>query len=219
MLPNVALIDPELTHSVPRQVTATTGLDALTQVIEPYVSNLANPLTDGFCIEAIPRAGRALRRVYQKGHDAKARYDMALVSLLGGLALANAKLGAVHGFAGTLGGMFDAPHGGICAALLSPVMEANIKALDERQPRHSHRKRFDTVGKMLTGNPGATATDGLKWVRETVNLLEIPSLSSYGITEDHFLTIIERSRTSSSMKGNPLVLTDEEMVGILKAAL
>lgn len=219
MLANVALVDPELTYSVPRSVTATTGMDALTQVIEPFVSHLANPITDGFCREAIMRGGQAIHRVYQNGQDAEARHDMALVSLLGGLALANAKLGAVHGFAGVLGGMFNAPHGGICAALLPPVMRTNMQALSERDPDNPILGRFDEIGKMLTGDSSATAADGIAWLEETVKLLEIPSLGTYGIAETDFATIIAKSRNSSSMKGNPLVLTDDELMAILKAAL
>ena len=118
MLPRLAVVDPELMYSMPPAVTASTGLDALTQVLEPYVSNQANPMTDGICREGLGRAARSLRRAYEDGRDAEARQDMALVSLFGGLALANAKLGAVHGFAGPLGGLFPAPHGTICARLL-----------------------------------------------------------------------------------------------------
>jgi len=134
MLARVALVDSNLTHSSPPDVTAQSGLDALTQVIEPFTSNKANPLTDAISKEAMSRAATALQRAYEHPNDAAAREDMALVSLFGGLALANAKLGAVHGFAGPFGGMFDAPHGGICARLLPFVMDANVRALRQRQP-------------------------------------------------------------------------------------
>ncbi|MCX7013427.1 MAG: iron-containing alcohol dehydrogenase, partial [Candidatus Sumerlaeota bacterium] len=98
LLPRLAIVDPLLTHSAPPAVTASTGLDALTQLLEVFVSNQANPMTDGVCREGLARAGRSLRRAYENGSDAAARGDMALASLFGGLALANAKLGAVHGF-------------------------------------------------------------------------------------------------------------------------
>ena len=152
MLPRVALVDPELTHSMPPPVTASTGLDALTQVLEPYVSHLANPLTDAFCLDGLHRAARSLRQAYHNGEDFRAREDMALVSLYGGLALANAKLGAVHGFAGPFGGMFDAPHGAVCATLLPHVMEANVHALQERQPDSEALVRYHEVAQILTGN-------------------------------------------------------------------
>ena len=142
LLPRVALVDPELTFSLPPAVTASTGLDALTQVIEPYVSKRANPLVDLWCREGIARAGRSLRRAYSEGSDPAAREDMAYTSLLGGLSLANAGLGAVHGFASPLGGEFNAPHGAICAALLAPAMKVNVRALGERAPAHPALERY-----------------------------------------------------------------------------
>lgn len=219
MLPTLALIDPELTRSMPAHVTAYTGMDALTQVIEPFVSNMANPLTDAICREGIARAGRSLRHAYSDGDDMDARSDMALASLMGGLALANAKLGAVHGFAGPLGGMYDAPHGAICAALLAPVMRANLKALRARDADNPALTRYDEIGQLLTGKPNARAEEAIAWVEATAEQLGIPPLGVYGIEEAHFDDIIARSQRASSMKGNPLPLTDAELAGILRAAL
>src|SRR5262249_21695603 len=150
-LAQLALVDSTLTHSSPPDVTAQSGLDALTQVIEPLVSNKANPLTDSICREGIRRAARSLRRAYQHGDDGHAREDMALTALFGGLALSNAKLGAVHGFAGPIGGMFAAPHGGICARLLPYVMEMNVRALQAREAESDKLLRFDEVAQLLTG--------------------------------------------------------------------
>ena len=132
-------------------MTAFTGLDALTQLIEPYVSIRANPITDAFCVEGMNRAARSLRRAFEHGHDPAAREDMALASMLGGLALANSGLGAVHGFASPIGGMFPAPHGAICAALLPRVMEINTRALRERMPDGEALRRYDRVATLLTG--------------------------------------------------------------------
>src|ERR1017187_6933228 len=115
MLPALAVVDPELTLDLPPALTASTGLDALTQLIEPYVSIRANPMADLFCTEGIGRTAAALPQVWEDGHNREARAAMAWASLLGGLALANAGLGAVHGFAAPVGGMFPAPHGAICA--------------------------------------------------------------------------------------------------------
>jgi alcohol dehydrogenase class IV len=115
--------------------------------------------------------------------------------------------------------MFDASHGGICAALLPPVMQANINTLAERDPESPIRERFETIAKMLTDNPAASADDGVVWISETVTMLKIPPLRTYGITESDFPDIIEKSRNSSSMKGNPITLTDAELSGILQAAL
>jgi len=219
MLPDVALVDPELTHSVPSHVTAYTGMDALTQVLEPYVSIKANPITDGLALEGIKRAARAIRRVYENGSDANAREDMALASLIGGLVLTNAKLGAVHGFAGPLGGMYDAPHGAVCAALLPHVMAINVEALKAREPDHFALPRYDELGQILTGRADATAADGVAWVQETAQLLNIQPLSTSGVRREDYSQIIEKSGRSSSMKGNSLKLTDEELERILDLAL
>jgi alcohol dehydrogenase class IV len=164
MLPRVALVDPELTYSLPAPVTASTGMDALTQVIEPYVSVRANPLTDALCKEGVQRAARSLGRAYEHGEDAAAREDMALASLFGGLALANAGLGAVHGFASPLGGTFNAPHGAICARLLPSVFEVNVRALQMRQPQNPALERYGEVAQWLTGSPAASVNDGVRWL-------------------------------------------------------
>ena len=219
MLPRLALVDPELTYSLPPGVTASTGLDALTQVLEPYVSLKANPLTDALCREGMRRAARSLRRAYEHGDDPAAREDMALTSLFGGLALANAKLGAVHGFAGPLGGMFPGPHGAICARLLPHAVAVNVRALQERSPASPALRRYDEVAQILTGDDGATASDGVAWVAELCQALQVPPLSSYGLTREDFPAVIPKASVSSSMKGNPIQLTSEELAEILTRAL
>lgn len=218
MLARIALVDSSLTHSSPPDVTAQSGLDALTQVIEPFTSNKANPLTDAICKEAIQRTASALQKVYEKPDDAAAREDMAFVSLSGGLALANAKLGAVHGFAGPFGGMFDAPHGGICARLLPFVMDMNVRALRQRQPDSDYLCRYETVARLLTDDERATAEDGVKWVYRMTQTLNIPGLASYGMTDSHLPVLIEKSAVASSMQGNPIKLTADELRAILTAA-
>ncbi len=219
MLPTIALVDPMLTHSMPPDVTASTGLDALTQLLEPFVSHLANPLTDGLCREGLARAARSLRRAYEDGTDQDAREDMALASLLGGLALANAKLGAVHGFAGVIGGMFPAPHGEVCARLLPHVMAANVAALNARLPESPALARYAKAARILTGDPLAAAADGTSWVQALCRDLDIPPLSEFGISASDFPEIVAKSAKSSSMKGNPLPLSDDELTSILAAAI
>jgi alcohol dehydrogenase class IV len=219
MLPRLAVVDPELTYSMPPAVTASTGLDALTQVLEPYISNQANPMTDAICREGLWRAARSLRRAYQDGSDAAAREDMALVSLFGGLALANAKLGAVHGFAGPLGGLFHAPHGTICARLLPYVMEANVRALQARMPESPSLARYDEVAQLLTGDNTARATDGVIWVQDLCQALDVSPLSNFGLSEDDFPMVVDKAQRASSMKGNPILLTDEELTHILRRAI
>lgn len=218
MLARVAVLDPALTHSVPPAVTASTGLDALTQVIEPYVSNKANPMTDALCREGIQRAARSLRRAYEHGDDADAREDMAIASLFGGLALANAKLGAVHGFAGPFGGMYPAPHGAVCARLLPYAMEVNVRALRERALDSAALRRYDEVAQLLTGSANARAADGVVWIQDLCAALNVPPLSSYGLTKADFPVVIEKSAVASSMQGNPIKLTTDELTEILSRA-
>jgi alcohol dehydrogenase class IV len=219
MLPKIALIDPELTYDLPPAITASTGLDALTQLIEPFVSSRANPMTDGLCIEGIGRAARSLRAAFRDGQNKSAREDMAVASLFGGLALANAGLGAVHGIAGPIGGMFPAPHGAVCAALLPHVMAQNISALRQRASGSETLRRYDEVARLLTGNAGATADDGVKWVRELVSDLQIKPLGAYGIREEHVANLAAKAANASSMKANPIALTPEELAETLRRAL
>jgi alcohol dehydrogenase class IV len=218
MLPKVALVDPELVRTVPPGVTASTGFDAIAQVIEPYVCNRPNPLTDALCVAAIERAAPALRRAFGHGDDLEARSDMAFVSLVGGLALANARLGAVHGFAGPIGGMFGAPHGALCAALLPHVMAANVAALRQRDPESSVLERYRVVAQRLCGSDAARAEDGIALLAELAAHLGIAGLSCYGITSDHHADIVAKSAMASSMQGNPIRLSEEELRHVLEAA-
>ena len=218
MLPRLAIVDPELTCDLPPDVTAYTGLDALTQVIEPYVCTKANPMTDGWCVEGIRRAARSLRRAVEYGNDKAAREDMAVTSLFGGLALANAGLGAVHGFAAPFGGMFPAPHGAVCAALLPFVMEANIKALRSSASGGAALERYGEIGRLLTGKPQATAEDGVEWVAKLVRDLQVPKLSQYGCGESDLAVVVEKAARASSMKANPFTLSDPQLLEILQAA-
>jgi alcohol dehydrogenase class IV len=219
MLPDLALVDPVLTYDLPPSVTASTGLDALTQCLEPFVSHLATPLTDGFCRQGMRRAARSLRRVFHDGADREARGDMALASLCGGLALANAKLGAVHGFAGPIGGMFGAPHGAVCARLLPLVMAANVDALQQRAPDSPALARYEEVARTLTDDPNASVADGVAWVRGLADELAVPGFSDFGMGEGDIADIVAKAVPSSSMKGNPVTLTEQELAGILADAL
>jgi alcohol dehydrogenase class IV len=219
MLPTIALVDSELTWSVPPSVTAATGLDALTQVLEPYVSHHSNPLTDALCLQAMERAREALPRVFGDGNDADARDDMAFVSLCGGMALANAKLGAVHGLAAPLGGMFPAPHGAVCARLLPLVVQSNLKALRERAPDSPALGRYARAASVLTGDPGASADDLIPWLERLCAKLQVPGFASYGVTRDEIAGVVAKAQRSSSMHGNPIVLSAEELTKIVERAL
>lgn len=214
MTPRQALVDPELTVDCPPAVTAASGMDALTQCLEPYVSHRATVMTDSWARMGMMAAGRSLVGVYFDGSDLAARTDMSLCSLMGGLSLANAKLGAVHGFAGVIGGMTDAPHGAICAALLGPVCAANLDRADARLVG-----RFAQIAACLTGVPDAGPEDGLHWIEHTCALLEIPMLSTYGLTDQDTDEVVAKATRASSMQGNPIKLTSDELAEIFQAAL
>jgi alcohol dehydrogenase class IV len=219
MIPRVALVDPELTASCPPPVTAASGLDALTQCLEPFVSPRASPLTDGLAREGLRRAAAGLRAAYADGADLAARADMAVCSLLGGITLANAKLGAVHGLAGVIGGTADVPHGMACAALLAPVIDANVRALRAGPSGHPALERYAEVAQLLTGQPAASVADGLAWIRETLRLLAVPGLAAFGVGPQHAGEIAAKALKSSSMQGNPVSLTQGDLEAVLMQAL
>jgi alcohol dehydrogenase class IV len=219
MIPRVALVDPLLTVSCPPSVTASSGLDALTQCLEPFVSVRANPLTDGLAREGLRRAGTGLRAAYADGSDLGAREDMATCSLLGGMALANAKLGAVHGLAGVIGGTADVPHGLACAALLVPVIEANVRALQAQETGQAVIERYAEAAGLLTGKPGASVADGLAWIRETLVLFAVPGLAAFGFSAGQIDDVAAKALTSSSMQGNPVPLSRDDLTAILREAL
>jgi alcohol dehydrogenase class IV len=219
MIPRVALVDPELTVSCPPPVTAASGLDALTQCLEPFVSVRATPLTDGLAREGLRRAGSGLRAAYADGSDVAARADMSVCALLGGMALANAKLGAVHGLAGVIGGTADVPHGLACAALLVPVIEANVRALQARGTGQAVIERYAEAAGLLTGKPGASVADGLAWIRQTLALLAVPGLAAFGFGVGQIDDVAAKALTSSSMQGNPVPLSRDDLKAVLLQAL
>lgn len=218
LMSHAAIVDPLLTWSVPPQITASTGMDALTQLIEPFVSNRANPLTDPFCRDGIRKIGQSLERAYRDGKDGEARSDMALASLFGGIALANSGLGAVHGFASPIGGMFAAPHGMICARLLAPVVRANAAALRESSSTHPVLDRYREAFSLFTGQNGEAEdlADELEGLRLR---LEIPGLSYWGVQDQDVDVLVDLAELASSMKANPIRLPRETLAAVLRSAL
>jgi alcohol dehydrogenase class IV len=219
MLPRLAIIDPELTFSLPPALTATTGLDALAQVIEPFVCNRANPLTDALCRDGIRRISRSLARACQRPDDLTARENMSLAALFGGLALANAGLGAVHGLAGPLGGTYPAPHGALCGCLLPHAMAVNIAALRQRAPDCEALNRFSEIAQIVTGVQTANAEDGAEWVAGLCEALNVPSLARWGVREQDFPLIVHKAKIASSMQKNPVQLEDAEITDILRRSI
>jgi len=218
MIANIAVVDPELMVSMPPNVTAATGMDALTQLMEAFISRNANPFTDALCRDGIMRAATSLSVAFEDGANLSAREDMALASLFSGIALANAKLGAVHGFAAPLGGQFKAPHGEVCACLLPHAMRVTLRALNEREPESPVLFKFMEMAVMLTGDVSATPEDGINWLTELCEELAIPRLRDMGVSRDDFDDLAVKGANASSMKGNPIELTHDELREILEAA-
>jgi len=213
MLARLALVDPGLTDGAPRAVTLASGLAAITQVIEPYVSARANRLTDALCRDAIPLGLAALRRL-MAAEDAAARDDMAWVSLCGGLALANAGLGAVHGLAGVIGGRTGAAHGAICGRLLPGVVAANAAAAEG-----AAAARLDEVRGWIAAAldvPTAAATDALA---DWADAHGLPRLAAMGLGAGEIDSVAAAAQASSSMKGNPVALPPETLVQVMRAAM
>lgn len=218
MLPRAAIVDPALLDGTPRPVLASCGLDALAQLVEPFLSARRNPLTDALAREGIPRSIRALARVAAEPPDAGTREDLALASLLGGLCLANAGLGAVHGFAAPIGGAFDAPHGAVCAALLPIALEVNLRAARARGD-DALKARFDELARLVLGAANARVEDAIAKVAELTAALAIPGLSRWGMREEHLEAMVAKAKGASSMKANPIALSDDELREIASRAL
>jgi alcohol dehydrogenase class IV len=219
MLPRAALVDPDLLRGLPPHVVAASGLDAFAQLVEPFLSVRANPLVDALCREGLVRSARSLRRAFEGDSSEAVRVDLALASLFGGLALANAGLGAVHGFAAPVGGMFDAPHGAACAALLPAVLRVNLEALSRRRPQSPALARYREIAAIVTGRTEADAEDAVVWTESLLRALAIPGLSRWGATEADIGPLVAKARAASSMKGNPIELEEGELAEIARASL
>jgi alcohol dehydrogenase class IV len=219
LLPRLAVVDPDLLAGLPSPVVAASGLDAMAQLIEPLVSNRANPLTDGICREGLARSIRSLQRAFQGDRSESVREDLAMASLCGGLALANAGLGAIHGLAAPIGGMFDAPHGAVCAALLPAVVETNVLALNARLPESQALLRYREIALLLTGRRESDGLEAAARLRALTRSLDIAGLSRWGVTRADVEALVAKGKTASSMRANPIALTDEELAGILVRSL
>jgi alcohol dehydrogenase class IV len=215
MMPCVAIVDPDLAASAPREVAMAAALDALTHLIEAYVSLGAQPTTDVLSFDGARRATSALRAVAD-GHGEEAWDELALASLWGGIVLANAGLGAVHGLAAPLGGRCAIPHGAACAALLAPTIAANVEALRARSREAPALARYGTLAEALTGSD-----DPMRLVEDLGALrrrLGAKPLGAFGARPADVPAIVAGAR-GGSMKNNPVMLTDAELEGILSAGM
>jgi len=220
ILPKVALVDPELLVGVPKPTIAASGMDALSQLIEPLLSKRANPFSDALARDGIRRSARSLRRGYEEGmEESGVREDLALASLFSGMCLANSGLGAVHGLAAAAGARLSAPHGAVCAAVLAAVMDVNLRALRERAREDPALPRMTEVATLLTGLPEATPEDAIAWLQELTTALSIPGLASYGLNQDEIAPMVAAAQEASSMRGNPIDLRDEEVTEIITRSL
>ena len=219
MIPRWAVVDPELTYDLPPEISAYTGMDAFIQCLEAYLSRNANPLSDGIALQGLQRASLSLRAACQPKLDKAAKSDLCVASLCGGIALANAKLGAVHGFAGPIGGMIEAPHGALCAGLLLPVLRMNYDIVMRREPDGETSRKFDQVAQILTGNPTAKGSYAIAWIESLLKDLPLAPLSELGFTEAMIPEAVKKSTHSSSMKGNPIDLESADLREILEECL
>jgi alcohol dehydrogenase class IV len=220
LLPKVAVVDPDLLVGVPKPTIAASGMDALSQLIEPLLSQRANPFTDALAREGIQRSARSLRRAYQEGmEDAGVREDLALASLFSGMCLANSGLGAVHGLAAAAGARLSAPHGAVCAAVLAAAMEVNLHALRERASDHPAVQRMADVATLLTSREAASPEDAIAWLQELTIALSIPGLASYGLDQDNIGELVKAAQRASSMRANPIELEDDEVAEIVTRSL
>jgi alcohol dehydrogenase class IV len=216
MLPKVAMVDPDLLVGLPAPSIAASGMDALSQLIEPLLSRRANPFSDALARDGIRRSARSLRRGYEDGmEDAGVREDLALASLLSGMCLANSGLGAVHGIAAAAGARLNAPHGAVCAAVLAAAMEVNLRALRDRAPEHPAIERMAEVATLLTSQPDASPEDAIAWLQELTAVLSIPGLASYGLNDVEIEAVVTAAQKASSMRGNPIELNDTEVSEIV----
>jgi alcohol dehydrogenase class IV len=212
LLPKVAVVDPDLLAGVPAPTIAASGMDALSQLIEPLLSARANPVTDALARDGIRRSARSLRRAYAEGMvDPAVREDLALASLFSGLCLANSGLGAVHGLAAAAGARLSAPHGAVCAAVLAATVAVNYRALRDRASEHPALPRLTEVASLLTGRPDARPEDAVAWLQDLTRALAIPGLASYGLDATGAAAVVAAAQQASSMRGNPIGLSDAEV--------
>jgi alcohol dehydrogenase class IV len=223
LMAKVALIDPELHVDVPPEVTARSGMDALCQCVEAHVSRGANPLTDALALQGVKLAVRNLGVAVRRGDDLTAREGMALAALLSGIALANAGLGAVHGFAAPLGARFPVPHGTVCGLLLPHVNYANIVEVLKNPWASDARARYVEIGRALLLDPAATEASALDAAvavpRALCDELRLPPLREFGVSEADLPDLVSLARQASSMRYTPVTLDDATLAAILRAAL
>jgi alcohol dehydrogenase class IV len=219
LIPKIAIIDPELTLHLRPEITANTGMDALSQLIESYLTIKSNPLTDALCVEGMKRTIRSLEKAYNSGDDLVAREDLCIASLFSGIALANSGLGSVHGIAGVIGGLINAPHGALCARLLPYAYKINENLIIKENKESPLYKKIVIIHRLISGSKAFKSNQVVDYFENIVDKLKIKKLGDYGIEKRDFSHIISISINSSSMKGNPVCLESRQIRSILENAL
>ncbi|WP_413284373.1 iron-containing alcohol dehydrogenase [Vibrio sp. MA40-2] len=214
ILPDVAIIDPVLTYDTDKTILSRGALETFTHLMESYVCGSPNPLTDMVCEEGLRRLALAIVPGC-KNNDYKSLSDLSFAACLGGMAISNAKLGAAHGLASSLGGKIEAPHSIIAARLAPFVMKENIKAA-EAQGRNDILLRYREIAKILTQNNQADYLDSVVWVEGMLEHLQLPNLNDFGICKTSFSQVAQDALQSVSIKGNPIPLNQDRLVFILK---
>jgi alcohol dehydrogenase len=223
LVAEVAIVDPDLLAGCPPALIAANGMDALTQLLESYVSTKSNPLTGALALSGLRAVREGLLAWYQGGASAaEARSNMAYASLLSGICLAQTGLGSVHGLASPLGALFPIPHGVVCGTLVAAATRVNIEAMQQRDPDNAALGKYAEIGRLLSGSHGKSATENrdhlVRVLEHWTQAMALPSLSSLGVATTDLDRIVAGSR-GSSMKTNPIVLTDEEVKAVVMARL
>jgi alcohol dehydrogenase class IV len=218
-VPDIALVDPELTLHCPKDITASSGMDCFTQLVEAYLSDKSNDYTDALAIEGLKAIKASLIRSYNNSEDIEARTGMSFAALTSGICLANAGLGVVHGFASSIGGMFDIPHGLICGTLMAKSNEINIRELRKNDKNHVALKKYAILGKLFIDKSGHSEvyyTDGfVNYLHNLTNDLQLPGLRKSGLDEENVRIVCSKTE----IKNNPVKLALENLVEILLKSL
>ena len=214
-VPDIALVDPELTLGCPRDITAASGMDCFTQLIEAYLSEKANEYTDALAIQGLKAVKGSLKPAYYNGGDINARTGMSFAALTSGICLANAGLGVVHGFASSIGGLYNIPHGVLCATLMAASNELTIKKLQKGYGIHAALKKYALLGEIFLGEKGKTQDyyidSFLEYLHLMTDELKLPGLKAYGINEND----LEKICHITECKNNPVILETNDLMEIL----
>ena len=218
-VPDYAIVDPELVLSCPAEITAASGMDAFSQLLESYLSNKACLLTDSLAIEGLKCVKRSLLKACSKGNNLEARSDMAYAAMISGITLSNAGLGVVHGFASSLGGYFDIPHGIACGTLMGIANRINVEVLFENEDDVFTLDKYVTAGRIFADATGRDdryyAQTLVDYIEGLIKTLNLPRLGSFGVKTEHLDKLI----SSTSLKNNPVVLDKEDLKDIILARL